>query len=101
MQICRCRATAASRPTLNGDGKPDLVVTTTSGVDLLWNTGRGTFTEAGLNASGWYTGAAVSDVNGDGRPDLFIAGYSDPNSPVPGRLPAFRRTSLRSGICSI
>ena len=29
---------------LNGDGKPDLVVTTTTGVDLLWNTGRGTFT---------------------------------------------------------
>jgi Na+-translocating ferredoxin:NAD+ oxidoreductase RnfD subunit len=74
---------------LNGDGKPDLVVTTTSGVQLLWNTGHGTFTEAGMSASGWYTGAAVADVNGDGRPDLFVAGYSDPNQPVPGSLAGF------------
>ncbi len=74
---------------LNGDGKPDLVVTTTSGVELLWNTGHDTFTEAGLRASGWYTGAAVADVNGDGKPDLFVAGYSDPNSPVPGSLAGF------------
>ena len=29
---------------LNGDGQTDLVVTTTTGVDLLWNTGDGTFT---------------------------------------------------------
>ena len=74
---------------LNGDGRTDLVVTTTSGVQMLWNTGHGTFTEAGLRASGWYTGAAVADVNGDGRPDLFVAGYSDPNSPVPGSLAGF------------
>jgi hypothetical protein len=74
---------------LNGDGKQDLVVTTTSGVELLWNTGHGTFSEAGMSASGWYTGVAVSDVNGDGRPDVFVAGYSDPNSPVPRSLAGF------------
>jgi hypothetical protein len=78
---------------LNGDGRPDLVVTTTSGIDLLWNTGHGTFTEGahrvGMNASGWYTGAAVTDVNGDGRPDVFIAGYSDLNDLVPGSLAGF------------
>ncbi len=74
---------------LNGDGKSDLVVTTTSGVELLWNTGHGTFREAGLRASGWYTGAAVTDVNGDGRPDIFVAGYSDPNTPVAGSLAGF------------
>jgi Na+-transporting NADH:ubiquinone oxidoreductase subunit NqrB len=78
---------------LNGDGKPDLVVTTTSGVDLLWNSGHGRFAEgarrAGLRDSGWYTGAAVADVNGDGRPDLFVAGYADPNDPVPGSLAGF------------
>ena len=62
---------------LNGDGHTDLVVTTTTGVDVLWNTGHGTFTEAQLPANGWYTGAAVADVNGDGRPDIFVAGYSD------------------------
>jgi Na+-transporting NADH:ubiquinone oxidoreductase subunit NqrB len=78
---------------LNGDGKPDLVVTTTSGVELLWNNGHGRFAEgarrAGLDASGWYTGAAVADVNGDGRPDLFVAGYAEPNDPVPGSLAGF------------
>jgi hypothetical protein len=73
---------------LNGDGRTDLVVTTTSGVDILWNHG-GTFTEQTLRASGWYTGAAVADVNGDGRPDLFVAGYSVPNEPVPNSLAGF------------
>ncbi len=78
---------------LNGDGRPDLVVTTTSGVDLLWNRGGGRFVEgaraAGMTASGWFTGAAVADVNGDGRPDVFVAGYSDPNDPVAGSLAGF------------
>jgi hypothetical protein len=74
---------------LNGDGHTDLVVTTTSGVDVLWNTGHGTFTEAQLPANGWYTGAAVADVNGDGRPDLFVAGYSDLNQPVQSSLAGF------------
>ncbi len=78
---------------LNGDGWPDLIVTTTTGIDLLWNNGNGTFTEgaqaAGMNASGWYTGAAVADVNGDGRPDVFIAGYTDPNTPVPNSVGGF------------
>jgi Na+-transporting NADH:ubiquinone oxidoreductase subunit NqrB len=74
---------------LNGDGHTDLVVTTTSGVDVLWNTGHGTFTEAQLPANGWYTGAAVADVNGDGRPDLFVAGYSDLSQPVQNSLAGF------------
>ncbi|HEX3807979.1 MAG TPA: FG-GAP-like repeat-containing protein [Gaiellaceae bacterium] len=73
---------------LNGDGRPDLVVTTTQGVKLLWNEG-GTFREQTLAGSGWYTGAAVADVNGDGRPDIFVAGYSDPSEPVPGSLAGF------------
>jgi Na+-translocating ferredoxin:NAD+ oxidoreductase RnfD subunit len=73
---------------LNGDGRTDLVLTTTSGVDVLWNEG-GTFKTQRLPAQGWYTGAAVADVNGDGRPDIFVAGYSDPNEPVPGSLAGF------------
>ncbi|HEY2542691.1 MAG TPA: FG-GAP-like repeat-containing protein [Gaiellaceae bacterium] len=73
---------------LNGDGRTDLVVTTTTGVDVLWNEG-GTFRTSALHALGWYTGVAVADVNGDGRPDLFVAGYSDPNVPVPGSLAGF------------
>ncbi len=74
---------------LNGDGHTDLVVTTTSGIDLLWNTGHGTFTSDRLPASGWFTGAAVADVNGDGRPDLFVAGYSDLGQPVQNSLAGF------------
>ncbi len=74
---------------LNGDGQADLVVTTTSGVDVLWNTGHGTFTRTQLPANGWYTGAAVADVNGDGRPDIFVAGYSDLSQPVQNSLAGF------------
>src|SRR5205823_9576339 len=73
---------------LNGDGRTDLVVTTTSGVDVLWNEGR-RFRTASLPTNGWYTGAAVADVNGDGRPDLFVAGYADPNEPVPNSFAGF------------
>ncbi len=78
---------------LNGDGRTDLVVTTTQGIDLLWNDGNGKFTEgaaaAGLLASGWFTGATIADVNGDGRPDVFVAGYADSNEPVAGSLAGF------------
>ena len=75
---------------LNGDGHTDLLVSTTTGVDVLWNTGHGSFTEATLPVpSGWYTGIAVSDVNGDRRPDVFVAGYADPNEPVAGSIAGF------------
>ena len=73
---------------LNGDGRTDLAVTTTTGIDVLWNEG-GTFRPAALPANGWYTGIAAADVNGDGRPDLFAAGYADPNDPVPNSYAGF------------
>src|SRR4051794_6107959 len=78
---------AAADP--NGDGRPDLVVTTTSGVEVLWNDGGGHFAEQILRGSGWYAGVAIADVNGDGRPDVFAAGYTDPSQPVPGSLAGF------------
>ena len=84
---------------LNGDGRTDLAVTTTTGVDILWNTG-GTFRTEALPANGWYTGVAAGDVNGDGRPDLFAAGYSDPNDPVANSFAGSRRTSRESATCS-
>jgi Na+-translocating ferredoxin:NAD+ oxidoreductase RnfD subunit len=74
---------------LDGDGRPDLVVTTTSGVEVLWNEGGGHFAEQTLHGSGWYAGVAIADVNGDGRPDVFAAGYADPSQPVPGSLAGF------------
>ena len=76
----------------------------TDGYDaLLWNDGDGTFTEgareAGIDAPGWHSGAAVGDVNGDGTPDLFVTAYADPNVRVDPR-PASRRTTFRSATCS-
>src|SRR6266851_5605909 len=77
----------------NGDGYTDLYITTDGYDKLLWNNGDGTFTEgaraAGIHSYGWHTGAAVADVNGDGRPDLYVAGYADPNIPVPGSAAGF------------
>jgi Na+-translocating ferredoxin:NAD+ oxidoreductase RnfD subunit len=78
---------------LNGDGRPELVVTTVNGIKLLWNDGHGTFGEggraAGMSAAGWYTGATVADVNGDGRPDVFVAGYTRPYDSVPNSFAGF------------
>src|SRR5881275_2653768 len=77
----------------NGDGYTDLYITTDGYDKLLWNNGDGTFTEgaraAGIHSYGWHAGAAVADVNGDGRPDLYVAGYTDPNVPVPGSAAGF------------
>jgi Na+-translocating ferredoxin:NAD+ oxidoreductase RnfD subunit len=78
---------------LNADGRPDLIVTTTNGIKLLWNNGNGNFSQgaraARMTASAWYTGAAVADVNGDGRPDVFVAGYARPYDSVPNSLAGF------------
>src|SRR2546421_10349203 len=77
----------------NSDGRTDLFVTTAGYDKLLWNNGDGTFTEgarvAGIHSYGWHAGAAVGDVNRDGRPDLYVAGYADPNVPVPGSAAGF------------
>src|SRR5581483_11932349 len=73
---------------LDGDGRTDLVVTTTTGIDVLWNLG-GAFRTVALPQHGWYTGAAVADINGDGRPDLFVAGYSDPNQQIANSFAGF------------
>jgi hypothetical protein len=62
---------------LNGDGKPDLVISSSgsSYVGVLLGNGDGTF----RSLSGYYAGGsggaavAIADVNGDGKPDLVVA----------------------------
>jgi hypothetical protein len=71
---------------VNGDGKPDLLVTNylacangitcpKGSVDVLVGNGDGTFQVAQSYDSGASdaTSVAVADVNGDGRPDLVVA----------------------------
>ena len=80
------------------DGNTDLYVTTATVGVLLWNKGDGTFTEgteaAGVQAFGWYAGAAVGDVDGNGWPDLFLAGYANINAPIEGATQGFPNTKL-------
>jgi Na+-translocating ferredoxin:NAD+ oxidoreductase RnfD subunit len=86
----RVKGTGCAAADLNGDGFSDLVVTSATGADILWNNGNGTFTRQTLPAPyGWYSGAAVADVNGDGRPDLFIAGYTNMADPLHGSIAGF------------
>jgi FG-GAP-like repeat len=75
---------------VNGDGKPDIVVTnqcptnagyalcpTTGTVSVLLGNGDGTFQAAVTYDSGGYMpySLAIADVNGDGRPDLILANF--------------------------
>jgi FG-GAP-like repeat/Abnormal spindle-like microcephaly-assoc'd, ASPM-SPD-2-Hydin/FG-GAP repeat len=77
---------------VNGDGKPDLLVTiqcssspcsSDSEVGVLLGNGDGTFRGAVTYSSGGYAAESivVRDVNGDGKPDVLVAnqclGYSD------------------------
>jgi hypothetical protein len=69
---------------VNGDGKPDLLLTTESmgangnnggAVSALLGNGDGTFQPAVEYHSGGYQtlGVAIGDLNGDGKPDVAIA----------------------------
>src|SRR5262249_52360405 len=63
---------------LNGDGKPDIVVTNGQGkvgVGVLLGNGDGTFQPVVTYNVGkkFASAVAVTDVNGDGRPDVVVS----------------------------
>lgn len=79
-------ASSAAVADVNGDGKPDLVVTNfySDTVGVLLGNGDGTFQPvvtygtAGSGGSNPYS-VAVADVNGDGKPDLVVINYAMAN----------------------
>jgi hypothetical protein len=84
---------------VNGDGKPDLLVTnqcasepgidcTNGSVGVLLGKGDGTFEPAVTYSSGGYVAfsVAVADVNGDGKPDLVVANLGSLNYPYYGTV---------------
>lgn len=97
---------------INGDGKPDLAVSsyTSSVVSVLLNTttpGATTLTFSArqdATTDGPYV-AALRDLNGDGRPDLIAASYSTGNGSVllnltpPGSATATFGSPQNFGVC--
>ncbi len=64
----------------DGDGRPDLIVTSYDRLVLYHNNGDGTFTDvtkkAGLDRfRGFWAGATPIDYNRDGKLDIYICGY--------------------------
>lgn len=93
------RSTGCVAADLDRDGWTDLLVTTERDDVLLWNDeGKGflddasSATPSGLATYGWHAGAAVGDVDGNGWPDVFVAGYIDPNHPIPSATKGFPST---------
>ena len=63
---------------VNGDGKPDLLVTNSgaSSISVLLGNGNGTFqAQRSFDAGYIASSLVVADVNGDGKPDLIVANY--------------------------
>jgi hypothetical protein len=73
------RALSAALADVNGDGKPDLVVTNgnANSVGVLLGNGDGTFQTAVTYDSGPSDpmGVVIADVNGDGKPDVLVVNF--------------------------
>jgi uncharacterized protein (DUF2141 family) len=77
-------ASALAVGDLNGDGKPDVVVTngfSTATVGVLLGNGDGTFQPVVLYDSGSQSAksVAIADLNGDGKPDVVVTNCSFDN----------------------
>ena len=74
-------ASSVALADVNGDGRPDIVVTNfySSTVAVLLGNGDGTFQPAVNYASGgvYASSVVLADVNGDGRPDIVVANECD------------------------
>ena len=58
---------------VNGDGKPDIIVTGSGEVGVLLNNGNGSFqTPVTYPVGVAQGGLVVADVNGDGKPDILV-----------------------------
>lgn len=88
---------------LDGDGDPDLIVTTLGGANAVFhNDGDGHFSrvgDAGLHSGQGSTTMAVADVNGDGAPDLYVANYKRIalKDSLPSREMQFSNLARRTG----
>ena len=76
---------------INGDGLPDLVCGTSTGIEMRFNQGGGTLAapvDVATNSdTSWYVEQVlVADLNGDGLPDVFGAGSEGNCDPDAGYL---------------
>jgi hypothetical protein len=90
---------------LNGDGKPDLVVTArelaSDTVSVYLNNGSGGFgAKTSYKTAGGPQAVALADLDGDGDLDVVVAGFADPNR-GPGRPPTGIATHMNAGDGSL
>src|SRR6185312_2730847 len=65
---------------MDGDGKPDLVLSDGSLIAIVRNTGNRTFGPEQHYLAGYIANFTVADVNGDGLPDIVVANGATGNS---------------------
>ena len=113
-----CYGMGAIAADYDGDGHPDLLVTTWGGPRLFRNLGNGSFREVtrevGLTAPEWHddsghegpewaTGALMFDADGDGKLDIFVANYVhwspqvDLYSTLDGRQKSYAKPDIYHG----